>query len=141
MTDGADNELYQDAILERYKHPENFGPLDPCTFSHDGENPLCGDMLTIHVHLDDDGTVQAARFEGQGCAISQASTDLFLSHIQGQPVEDVLEITQDDVLDLLGANVPPLRVKCATLPLLTVKDGARIHDGQMEPVDVTRTDG
>ncbi len=137
---GTGNELYQEAILDHYKNPRNFGPLDPCTFSHDGENPLCGDMLEIHVHLDDDDHVHKARFEGQGCAISQASTDIFLTHIQGQPIETVLSMTQNDLLNELGVDVPNLRIKCAILPLITVQDGAKIHRGEMDPIDVTRTD-
>lgn len=137
---GTGSELYQEAILEHYKNPQNFGPLDPCTFSHEGENPLCGDMLEIHVHLDEQEHIQAASFEGQGCAISQASTDIFLSNIQGETIQAVLEMTQDELLDALGVDVPNLRIKCAILPLLTVQDGALIHQGEKDPIDVTRTD-
>ncbi len=137
---GAGSDLYQEEILERYKNPENFGMLDVSSFSHEGENPLCGDMLEIAVLLDDEGRVEAARFEGQGCAISQAATDIFLSHIQGSSIEDVLSMDEDALVEMLGIDVPPLRVKCAILPLVTVQDGARIHRGEMDPVDVTKTD-
>lgn len=138
---GSGSELYREDILEHYKNPENFGALDPCTFDHEGENPLCGDVLEISVRLDEDDRIEAARFEGQGCAISQASTDIFLSRIEDAPIEDVLAMDEDELVEMLGIDVPPLRVKCAVLPLVTVQDGAKIHRGEMEPVDVTKTEG
>lgn len=138
---GSGSELYREDILEHYKNPENFGALDPCTFDHEGENPLCGDVLEISVRLDEDDRIEDARFEGQGCAISQASTDIFLSRIEDAPIEDVLAMDEDELVEMLGIDVPPLRVKCAVLPLVTVQDGAKIHRGEMEPVDVTKTEG
>jgi nitrogen fixation NifU-like protein len=138
---GSGSELYREDILEHYKNPENFGSLDPCTFAHEGENPLCGDVLELTVRLDEDDVIEAARFDGQGCAISQASTDILLSRIEGEPLDDVLAMDEDALVELLGIDVPPLRVKCAVLPLVTVQDGARIHRGEMDPIDVTKTEG
>ncbi len=137
---GSGSEMYREDILEHYKNPERFGSLDPHTFRHEGENPLCGDLLEIFVLLDDDDTVADARFEGQGCAISQAATDILLAEIEGMPIDDVLEMDEDAMVELLGIDVSPLRVKCAVLPLVTVQDGTKIHRGEMEPVDVTKTE-
>lgn len=132
--------MYREDILEHYKNPENFGSVDPHTFKHQGENPLCGDLLEISVRLDEDGNVEQARFEGQGCAISQAATDILLSRIGGSSGDDVLDMDEDAMLELLGIDVSPLRVKCAVLPLVTVQDGLKIHRGEIEPVDVTKTE-
>lgn len=137
---GPGSSMYREDILDHYKDPDNFGKLDPATILHNGENPLCGDTLEITLRLDDDGNVEAARFEGQGCAISQASTDIFLGGIEGEDVEDVLAMDEDALLEELGVDVSPLRVKCAVLPLVTVQDAIKIHQGEMDPVDVTRTE-
>lgn len=132
--------MYREDILEHYKNPENFGTLEPHTFKHQGENPLCGDLLDIAVQLDDADGIEEARFEGQGCAISQAATDILLSHLQGATVDEMLAMGEDEMLELLGIDVSPLRVKCAVLPLVTLQDGARIHRGEIDPVDVTKTE-
>lgn len=133
--------MYRQDILDHYKDPDNFGKLEPHSFLHNGENPLCGDTLEITVRVDDDGRIEAARFEGQGCAISQASTDILLGRIVGEDADEVLAMGEEELLETLGIDVSPLRVKCATLPLVTVQDGLKIHRGEMEPVDVTQTDG
>lgn len=137
---GSGSEMYREDILQHYKNPERFGTLDPSTFQHEGENPLCGDLLEIAVRLDGDDVIEAARFEGQGCAISQAATDILLEEIEGLTLDEVLAMDDDAMLELLGIDVSPLRVKCAVLPLVTVQDGAKIHRGEMEPVDVTKTE-
>lgn len=138
--EGPGSAMYREEILEHYKNPQNFGRLDPHTLEHHGENPLCGDTLEITLTIEGD-EVTGARFEGQGCAISQASTDILLGRIEDRPVEEVLEMDDDAMIELLGIDVPPLRVKCALLPLVTVQDGIQIHRGEMEPVDVTKTEG
>jgi nitrogen fixation NifU-like protein len=131
--------MYRQDILEHYKNPDNFGKLEPHTLCHNGENPLCGDTLEITLCLDD-GTIEDARFEGQGCAISQAATDILLGRIQGEDADEVLAMDEDELLDVLGIDVSPLRVKCAILPLVTVQDGIQIHRGIKDPIDVTRTE-
>lgn len=139
MSDSGSS-MYRQDILEHYKNPDNFGTLEPHTLAHNGENPLCGDTLEITLNLGDDGTIEAARFEGQGCAISQAATDILLGRIEEMEADEVLSMDEDQLLDVLGIDVSPLRVKCACLPLVTVQDGIEIHRGTMDPVDVTRTE-
>ncbi len=126
--------MYRQDILDHYKNPENFGQLDPHTLAHRGENPLCGDSLEVTMNLDD-STVSQARFQGQGCAIAQASTDILLAHIQGKTAEDVLTMDDDAMVELLGIEVSPMRLKCAVLGLLIVQDGLKIHRGEMEPIE------
>lgn len=138
MTDGSS--MYRQDILDHYKDPDHFGTIDPHTFAHNGENPLCGDTLEVTILVDEDDVIEDVGFEGQGCAISQASTDILLGKIRGMPVDEVLAMDEDAMLDVLGIDVPPLRVKCAILPLVTVQDGARIERGEIEPVDVTKTE-
>lgn len=140
MSDADGSSMYREAILEHYKNPDHFGTFDPNTFLHKGENPLCGDTLEVSVDIDDEGKIEQARFEGQGCAISQASTDILLGSIEGEDADEVLAMGEDELLDVLGIDVSPLRVKCALLPLITVQDGIKIHRGEMDAVEITRTD-
>lgn len=121
------DDMYRELILEHYKNPEYRGELDPCDHCYEDENPLCGDELKIMLRVDNKGTITDARFEGHGCAISQASADLVLEDIIGKNVEDVKKMTKEDVLDLLGLEtLGPARMKCALLSLKVLK--ASLYD-------------
>ena len=113
------DDLYRDYILEHYRRPHNFGVLDSPTVSHEGANPLCGDRITIQLGIRD-GTVEDVAFTGRGCAISQASASLLTDEIRGKTVDEVAALTSEDVLDLLGIEISPARLKCALLSLDTV---------------------
>lgn len=117
------DDLYREVIVEHYKNPQYRGELDPHDYSGEDENPLCGDHLRIDLRVDEDGKVREAGFSGHGCAISQASADLLLESIIGKSIEEVKEITKEDVLELLGIELGPVRLKCALLPLKVVKIG------------------
>jgi nitrogen fixation NifU-like protein len=117
------NDLYRELILDRYKHPQYRGTLDPHDFFFADENPLCGDHLEIAVRLGADGRVSEAAFEGHGCAISLAAVDLLLESIIGRTLDEVKELTKEDVLDLLGVPISPVRLKCALLSLKVLKAG------------------
>jgi nitrogen fixation NifU-like protein len=114
------DDLYRDEILEHYRQPHNFGTLAAPDAVHEGSNPLCGDRITIHLSLSDDGTVRDVAFQGRGCAISQASASLLTDRIRGREVTEVERMTSQDVLDLLGIEISPARLKCALLSLDTV---------------------
>ena len=114
------DDLYRDEILEHYRAPHNFGTLESPDASYEGNNPLCGDRITIQVALADDDTVSDVAFSGRGCAISQASASLLTDEIKGQPVAAVKELTNQDVLDLLGIEISPARLKCALLSIDTL---------------------
>lgn len=116
--------LYREQIIDRYKNPAHRGTLDPNTFSFEDENPLCGDQIRIDVRVDESGIVTEAAFDGHGCAISQASADLLLESIQGKSVEEIKQLTKQDILDLLGLELGPVRLKCALLSLKVLKAGA-----------------
>jgi nitrogen fixation protein NifU and related proteins len=113
------DDLYRDYILEHYRHPHNFGVLETPTASYEGANPLCGDRITMMLDVED-GVVKDVAFTGRGCAISQASASLLTDEIRGKPVAEVEKMTPDDLLDLIGVDISPARLKCALLSLDTV---------------------
>ena len=113
------DDLYRDYILEHYRRPHNFGILEAPTASYEGSNPLCGDRITMMLSLED-GVVRDVAFTGRGCAISQASASLLTDEIKGKTVAEVERMTPDDLLDLIGIEISPARLKCALLSLDTV---------------------
>jgi len=116
------DDLYRELIIDRYKNPLYHGELDPHDISFQDDNPLCGDHIRIDIRVKDD-KVSEAVFTGHGCAISQASADLLVESIQGKPLEEVKKLTKEDVLDLLGIELGPVRLKCALLSLKVLKAG------------------
>jgi len=117
------DDMYREIIIERYKDPHYRGTLDPHDYTFEDENPLCGDQIRVDVRVDDSGVITEAAFSGHGCAISQASADLLIESILGKNVEDVKKMTKQDILDLLGIELGPVRLKCALLSLKVVKAG------------------
>ena len=117
------DDLYREVIIDHYKNPIYRGELDPCDIRFEDENPLCGDHIRIDVRVSEDGRVTEAAFSGHGCAISQASADLLLESIIGKSLDDVKELGKQDVLDLLGIDLGPVRLKCALLSLKVLKAG------------------
>jgi nitrogen fixation NifU-like protein len=113
------DDLYRDYILEHYRRPHNFGVIDNPSASHEGANPLCGDRITLQIGVRN-GVVERVGFTGRGCAISQASASLLTDEIKGKPVADVAAFRADDLLDLLGIEISPARLKCAMLSLDTL---------------------
>ena len=108
------DDLYRDYILEHYRRPHNFGVLDAPTATFEGANPLCGDRITMQLGIRD-GVVAEIAFTGRGCAISQASASLLTDEIMGMPVDKAEAFRADDLLDLLGIDISPARLKCAML--------------------------
>lgn len=118
------DDLYREVILDHYKHPRNHGKLEPHDFSYEDENPLCGDQLRIDVRLDEQQRVKEVAFSGRGCAISQASASLLTESIVGKSLDEIKLLAKDDILDLLGIELGPTRLKCALLSLKVLKAGA-----------------
>ena len=108
------DDLYRDYILEHYRRPHNFGVIDEPSATYEGANPLCGDRITMQLGVKD-GVVEQVGFTGRGCAISQASASLLTDEVKGKPVETVADIRADDLLELLGIEISPARLKCAML--------------------------
>ncbi|MEM9773446.1 MAG: Fe-S cluster assembly sulfur transfer protein SufU [Chloroflexota bacterium] len=117
--------LYREMILDLYENPLNHGELDPNTFSHEEDNPLCGDVIKIDVLLDENKKITDIKWSGDGCAISMASASLITDHVKGMTIDEVMALDGQDAVDLLGvSNLSMGRVKCATLPIKTLKAGA-----------------
>jgi nitrogen fixation NifU-like protein len=117
------DDLYREIIIDRYKTPHYRGRLDPHDIAFEDDNPLCGDHIAVTLRLDGDKRVSAAAFDGHGCAISQASADLLMESIVGKTLDEVKALTKQNVLDLLGIELGPVRLKCALLSLKVLKAG------------------
>jgi len=115
------DDLYRDEILEHYRRPHNFGTLAHPDVSYEGANPLCGDRMTLMLDLDESGTVTDVAFTGRGCAISQASASLLTDTLRGRTTAELNQLAKDDVLELLGIDISPARLKCALLSLDTLQ--------------------
>ena len=117
------DDLYREQIIDRYKNPHYRGKLDPHDISYEDDNPLCGDKIRIEIRVGENDMVTEAVFNGQGCSISLASADLVVESVIGKSIEDVKLMTKEDVLDMLGIKLGPVRLKCALLSLKVVKAG------------------
>ncbi|CAN5430735.1 SUF system NifU family Fe-S cluster assembly protein [soil metagenome] len=128
-------ELYQEVILDHNRHPRNRGHLDHPDHKAEGHNPLCGDCIEVEVRLHE-GRVDDIAFEGEGCAISQASASLMTEAVKGKSLEEAEKIFRKFQRLATGAEMPtdefdelsafagvkdyPVRIKCATLPWHTL---------------------
>jgi nitrogen fixation NifU-like protein len=117
------DDFYRVLIVERYKNPAYKGKLDPNDFSYEDENPLCGDQIRVDLRVDGENIITEAMFSGHGCAISQASADLLMETVIGKPLDEVKNMTKETILDLLGIELGPVRLKCALLSLKVLKAG------------------
>lgn len=115
------DDLYRETILDHYKNPHFKGAIDNSHFSFEDENPLCGDSIHIDLRVDENTLITEAKFDGHGCAISMASADMLLESLIGKSIEDVKKLSKQDILDLLGIDLSPVRLKCALLSLKVAK--------------------
>ena len=139
--DNALRELYQEVILDHSRHPRHHGVLDSATHKAEGYNPLCGDRVIVYLQLDQEGRVADIRFQGKGCAISQASASMmtemlkgrsqaeaerlmsgFLNLVKGQDAPGLSEDDRETLNVMSGISAFPMRVKCATLAWHTYKN-------------------
>jgi len=117
------DDFYRELIVDRYKNPLFKGNLDPYNYSYEDENPLCGDHIKIDLQVDQSNIITNAAFSGHGCAISQASADLLLEWVIGKNLDEVKNISKETILELLGIELGPVRLKCALLSLKVLKAG------------------
>lgn len=130
------DDFYREEILEHYTHPHHYGVLDHADITHEESNPLCGDRVRFDIRLDGDGqTIKDVRFSGVGCAISKASASMLSDLIIGRTLDEIKSLSKEDVLDELGIELGPVRLKCALLPLKVVKAGAYGLDASPEQDD------
>jgi nitrogen fixation NifU-like protein len=142
-------ELYQQLIIDHNRNPRNFGPLPDANRTANGDNPLCGDRITLRLRVAD-GVIEDIRFEGSGCAISQASASLMTTAVRGKSPAEALELFRafhamvtgapdapsdpralGKLAAFAGVRAFPARVKCANLPWHTLRAAL---EGDAQPV-------
>jgi nitrogen fixation protein NifU and related proteins len=115
-------QMYREVILDHYKNPRGHGALADPDAQAEGQNPLCGDEVTIYVRFGEDGeTIDDVGFEGRGCAISQAATSMLTELVKGRKASDVATLPKDELLEEIGIPLTPIRLKCAILGLGVLK--------------------
>ncbi|HVA36189.1 MAG TPA: SUF system NifU family Fe-S cluster assembly protein [Candidatus Dormibacteraeota bacterium] len=119
-----DELFYREYILEHYRNPHNYGRLERPDATFEDDNPLCGDRIRVDLKVED-GRIADVRFEGKGCAISQASMSMLSDAVKGMTLEETLRLGKDEMLENLGAeSIAVARIKCATLGLKVLKEAA-----------------
>lgn len=111
------NTLYRQNILDHYKNPQNFGKLEEASAKAHEANPLCGDEINLYLLFDDENKVKKVKFNGTGCAISMAAASMLTEELKGKTLENLVQISYNDIIELLGVQISPARVKCAELPI------------------------
>ena len=127
------DQLYREVILDHYKNPRGHGIIDAADAEAEGQNPLCGDEVSIYVAFAADGdTIDDVKFSGRGCAISQAATSMLTEMVEGKRATDVAMLDKDELLDEIGIPLTPVRLKCAMLGLTTLK--VALHKAKGTPL-------
>ncbi len=124
MTDFTSESMYREHILDNYNNPKNYGILEGANSVHCEFNPLCGDRIEMQIKTNSD-SIKEIKFVGSGCAISQASASLLTEFVKGKSVGEVNNLTRDDVISLLEIPIGPVRVKCAVLSMIALKECVR----------------
>ena len=114
-------QLYREVILDHYKNPRSHGLLENADAQAEGQNPLCGDEVTVSVRFGEGDTIEEVGFEGRGCAISQAATSMLTELVKGRSATEVAEMPRDELLEQIGIPLTPVRLKCAILGLGVLK--------------------
>jgi nitrogen fixation NifU-like protein len=127
------DQLYREVILDHYKNPRGHGVIAEADAEAEGQNPLCGDEVSIYVRFgEDNDTIDEVKFSGRGCAISQAATSMLTEMVQGKKATEVAALDKDELLDEIGIPLTPIRLKCAMLGLTTLK--VALHKGKGTPL-------
>jgi nitrogen fixation protein NifU and related proteins len=125
------DQLYREVILDHYKNPRGHGLLDDADAHAEGQNPLCGDEVSVSVRFDGD-TIAGIGFEGRGCAISQAATSMLTEIVAGRDAADVARMPKEELLEEIGIPLTPVRLKCAILGLGVLK--VALHKAKGTPL-------
>jgi nitrogen fixation protein NifU and related proteins len=133
MSDPALESLYREVILDHYKNPRGHGVIEHADAEAEGQNPLCGDEVSIYVAFGEDGeTIDNVKFSGRGCAISQAATSMLMEMVSGRTATEVAGLDKDELLAEIGVPLTPVRLKCAMLGLTTLK--VALHKAKGTPL-------
>jgi nitrogen fixation NifU-like protein len=133
MSDAGLESLYREVILDHYKNPRGHGVIENADAEAEGQNPLCGDEVSIYVAFGEDGeTIDDVKFSGRGCAISQAATSMLMEMTKGRTASEVAVLDKDELLAEIGVPLTPVRLKCAMLGLTTLK--VALHKAKGTPL-------
>ncbi len=120
-----EEDIYEEHVLDHYEDPYHRGHLPQATHEHEGDNPLCGDVVHVELRLDEQGKVKEAWFDGEGCVISQASASMLMERIEGMSRDEIKQFSADEMLQLFGPKLTPNRQKCCLLSWRVVQ--AALH--------------
>jgi nitrogen fixation NifU-like protein len=123
--------LYREVILDHYKNPRGHGVIEGADAVAEGQNPLCGDEVSIAIAFEGD-TIADVKFQGRGCAISQAATSMLMDMVKGRTAQEVATMSRDELLEEVGIPLTPVRLKCALLGLGVLK--VALHKGKGTPL-------
>ena len=127
------DQMYREVILDHYKNPHGHGVIEDPDAEADGQNPLCGDEVSIYVAFGEDGeTIQEVKFSGRGCAISQAATSMLMDMATGSTATEVATMDKEELLEEIAIPLTPVRLKCAMLGLTTLK--VALHKAKGTPL-------
>lgn len=113
-------DMYREEILEHWRNPLNFGEMKGADLVVEQINPLCGDEFKFFFRIEK-GIVNEVNFNGNGCAISVATSSMLSEHIKGKSVKAISKLVGQDILKMIGGSVAPARLKCAFLPLEVIR--------------------
>jgi nitrogen fixation NifU-like protein len=116
------DQLYREVILDHYKNPRGHGVIEGADAEAEGQNPLCGDEVSIYVSFEQGGDrIDEVKFSGRGCAISQAATSMLMEMVEGRTAAEVAALSKEELLEEIGIPLTPIRLKCALLGLGVLK--------------------
>ena len=134
-------QMYREVILDHYKNPRGHGVMEEADAEAEGQNPLCGDEISVSVKFAADGeTIEQVGFEGRGCAISQAATSMLTEMVKGRKAADVAVLPKDELLEEIGIPLTPIRLKCAILGLGVLKVALHRSKGTPLPEEAAGLD-
>jgi nitrogen fixation NifU-like protein len=130
-------DIYAEEIITHYEKPHNKGEIKNPSISMHENNPLCGDDVTIYLNVENN-KITDVKFKGSGCAISMASASMLTDFIKGKSLNEVEKMGLPNIIELLGLDPGPARLKCATLSLKAVKEAGFLY--QHKEVDRSTKD-